>query len=69
MYWSVVMAHELAHNVVPDHSSQHSYYTESLVMQYFGKIAAKATPTAGENAAMGRIRDPVTDGRRLIEVD
>ena len=25
VYWSVVMAHELAHNVVPDHSSQHSY--------------------------------------------
>ena len=40
-YWCVVMAHELAHNLVGDHSAQHSYYTESLVIQYFGKIASK----------------------------
>lgn len=40
-YWCVVMAHELAHNLVADHSAQHSYYTESLVIQYLGKIASK----------------------------
>ena len=42
VYWSVVMAHELAHNLVSDHSAQHSYYTEALVVQYFPKMAGKA---------------------------
>ena len=27
IYWWVVLAHELAHNLVDDHSSNHSYYT------------------------------------------
>ena len=27
VYWFVVLAHELAHNLVGDHSAQHSYYT------------------------------------------
>ena len=27
VYWFVVMCHELAHNLVADHSSAHSYYT------------------------------------------
>lgn len=40
-YWCVVMAHELAHNLVSDHSAQHSYYTESMIVQYFGKIASR----------------------------
>ena len=41
VYWAVTMAHELAHNMISDHSSQHSYYTESLIMQYFGRISSK----------------------------
>ena len=41
VYWFVVMAHELAHNLVVDHSSDHSFYTESLVMEYFGEAASK----------------------------
>lgn len=41
VYWCVVMAHELSHNLVSDHSAQHSYYTEAMVIQYFGKIASK----------------------------
>lgn len=41
IYWCVVMAHELSHNLVSDHSAQHSYYTEAMVIQYFGKIASK----------------------------
>ena len=41
VYWCVVMAHELSHNLVSDHSAQHSYYTEAMVIQYFGKIAHK----------------------------
>ncbi|KZF21370.1 HATPase_c domain-containing protein [Xylona heveae TC161] len=41
VYWWVVLCHELAHNLVGDHSADHSYYTESFVMQYFGKVMAK----------------------------
>jgi len=54
VYWWVILCHELAHNLVGDHSSAHSYYTESFVAQYFPKVAAKlatlrptpATPVA-----------------------
>ncbi|RGP72980.1 hypothetical protein FSPOR_2356 [Fusarium sporotrichioides] len=41
-WWWVVLAHELAHNLVSPHNSDHSYYTESFIQQYFSKIVAKA---------------------------
>ncbi|KAL2177867.1 uncharacterized protein P884DRAFT_284485 [Thermothelomyces heterothallicus CBS 202.75] len=41
-WWWVVVAHELAHNLVSVHGSEHSYYTESFVQQYFPKMMAKA---------------------------
>lgn len=41
VYWFVVVAHELAHNLVADHSAQHSFYTENFVAQYFMKMATK----------------------------
>ena len=69
VYWSVVMAHELAHNVVSDHSSQHSYYTESLVTQYFPKIVVNAGISAGNTV---RLQDPVRLGgseQRLVDVE
>lgn len=47
VYWWVILCHELAHNLVGDHSSAHSYYTEGFVAQYFPKIATKL-------AAVGR---------------
>jgi hypothetical protein len=34
-YWFVTMAHELAHNLVKEHSAAHSFYTESFVAHYF----------------------------------
>ncbi|TKA67206.1 hypothetical protein B0A55_09449 [Friedmanniomyces simplex] len=34
-YWWITVCHELAHNLVSEHSSQHSYYTESMVAGYF----------------------------------
>ncbi|KAL3427013.1 hypothetical protein PVAG01_00522 [Phlyctema vagabunda] len=40
-YWWVTIAHELAHNIVKPHSSEHSYYTEMLVTNYFSKMVAK----------------------------
>ena len=41
VYWFVAFAHELAHNLVADHSAAHSYYAESFVVQYFGEVAMK----------------------------
>ncbi|ETN40260.1 uncharacterized protein HMPREF1541_04536 [Cyphellophora europaea CBS 101466] len=40
VYWWVILCHELAHNLVGDHSSDHSYYTEGFVSSYFGKVVA-----------------------------
>ncbi|OBT99020.1 hypothetical protein VE01_02430 [Pseudogymnoascus verrucosus] len=40
-WWWVVLAHELAHNLVKEHSSNHSYYTEMFIAQYFEKMAER----------------------------
>lgn len=40
-YWWVVVAHELAHNVVAAHNAEHSFYTENLISNYFPKIMAR----------------------------
>ena len=42
VYWWVTICHELAHNIVQDHSSNHSYYTEHFVMEFFSAMANKA---------------------------
>ncbi|GAB7340642.1 hypothetical protein MBLNU457_7039t1 [Dothideomycetes sp. NU457] len=42
VYWWVTLCHELAHNLVSDHSTKHGYYTESFISQYFGRMVAKA---------------------------
>lgn len=39
VYWFVIFCHEISHNLVADHSSQHSYYTEGFMVQYFGKVS------------------------------
>ncbi|TVY25615.1 hypothetical protein LHYA1_G006317 [Lachnellula hyalina] len=41
-YWWIVCAHELAHNLVKEHSADHSFYTEMLVANYFPKMMSKA---------------------------
>ena len=46
-YWFVTLCHELAHNLVGDHSSQHSYYTESFVAQYFRRMVWLASRVSG----------------------
>ncbi|PGH04765.1 hypothetical protein AJ79_06986 [Helicocarpus griseus UAMH5409] len=57
VYWWVIFCHELAHNLVADHSSDHSFYTEGFVTQYFPRIARKmaeymapAAPKAASSA-------------------
>ncbi|KAF2765108.1 hypothetical protein EJ03DRAFT_331300 [Teratosphaeria nubilosa] len=39
-YWWITVCHELAHNLVGEHSAQHSYYTESFVAQFFARMVA-----------------------------
>ncbi|KAK4204226.1 hypothetical protein QBC40DRAFT_273020 [Triangularia verruculosa] len=50
-WWWVVLAHELAHNLVTTHDSQHSYYTESFIQQYFPAMMAKAVSWGGNAGA------------------
>ena len=47
VYWWVILCHELAHNLVGDHSSDHSYYTEGFVAQYFGRVVKLLGQTQG----------------------
>ncbi|KAK3902827.1 hypothetical protein C8A05DRAFT_15158 [Staphylotrichum tortipilum] len=50
VWWWVVVAHELAHNLVGPHGSEHSYYTESFIHEYFPKMMAKAAGWLAEGA-------------------
>ncbi|MCJ1312020.1 hypothetical protein MMC25_005694 [Agyrium rufum] len=63
IYWFVVLCHELAHNLVSDHNSAHSYYTESFAIEYFGKVAAKLTRGtdigSGTSSALSSLQDPL----------
>ncbi|XXG99823.1 Mediator of RNA polymerase II transcription subunit 6 [Hypoxylon texense] len=47
VWWWVVLAHELAHNLVQPHNADHSYYTESFIQQYFPKMMMKTTQLIG----------------------
>ncbi|KAK4236236.1 hypothetical protein C8A03DRAFT_35873 [Achaetomium macrosporum] len=55
VWWWVVVAHELAHNLVGPHGSEHSYYTESFIQQYFPVMMNKAlawlTPAGSATAS------------------
>ncbi|KAI9894366.1 MAG: hypothetical protein M1814_003122 [Vezdaea aestivalis] len=46
IYWWVVMAHELAHGLVEEHGSRHSFYTESMVTEYFAGAMESAAKWA-----------------------
>ncbi|KAI1504129.1 hypothetical protein F5X99DRAFT_51992 [Biscogniauxia marginata] len=50
VWWWVVLAHELAHNIIKPHNADHSYYTESFIQQYFPKMMLKATLLVGNYA-------------------
>ncbi|EGE83651.1 HATPase_c domain-containing protein [Blastomyces dermatitidis ATCC 18188] len=67
VYWWVIFCHELAHNLVADHSSDHSFYTEGFVAQYFAKVTRKiaeymATPTVA--AASPGLSSPAAPAKR-----
>ncbi|KAI0124403.1 hypothetical protein BJ170DRAFT_84002 [Xylariales sp. AK1849] len=42
IWWWVVIAHELAHNLEKLHNASHSFYTESFIQLYFPKMMLKA---------------------------
>jgi len=52
-WWSVIVAHELAHNLVGPHNSEHGFYTEAFVQQYFDKIVDKCSRAGGAGAGAG----------------
>lgn len=51
VFWWVVACHELAHNLVADHSSDHSYWLEAFVTQYFPAVAGRMVQLASAPAA------------------
>ncbi|KAI1438811.1 hypothetical protein GGR50DRAFT_302175 [Xylaria sp. CBS 124048] len=48
VWWWVVLAHELAHNIVLPHNANHSYYTESFIQEYFPSMMWKVSSLAEE---------------------
>ncbi|KFX86961.1 hypothetical protein V490_08690 [Pseudogymnoascus sp. VKM F-3557] len=48
-WWWVVLAHELAHNLVKEHSANHSYYTEMFIAQYFEKMVKRTNSRLLQN--------------------
>ncbi|KAL2067761.1 hypothetical protein VTL71DRAFT_15857 [Oculimacula yallundae] len=40
-YWWIVVAHELAHNIVKEHNAEHSFYTEMLAANNFPKMMTR----------------------------
>ena len=67
VYWWVTLCHELAHNIVKDHSSNHSYYTEHFVMEFFPIMANRALERAA--AASRGLPAVESNGRSLTGVE
>lgn len=66
VWWFVVVAHELAHNLVAAHDANHSYYTESFVQEYFAKMMAKAVSwTQAPSVASNLIAAPAPEADQL----
>ncbi|KAI9813790.1 MAG: hypothetical protein M1827_003580 [Pycnora praestabilis] len=61
VYWWVVLCHELAHNLVGDHSADHSFYTENFVAQYFPKVMVKVVQYSGGAGSAGNARSSLLD--------
>ncbi|KAG8158783.1 hypothetical protein KVR01_011226 [Diaporthe batatas] len=63
IWWFVVVAHELAHNLVGPHDANHSYYTESFVQEYFTKMMSRAM--SWTNAAAAQASDSRGSQRQI----
>ncbi|ERS95613.1 hypothetical protein HMPREF1624_08129 [Sporothrix schenckii ATCC 58251] len=66
VWWWVVLAHELAHNLEQSHNAVHSYYTETFVQQYFHKMTARA---ASWNNAPARDLGAIAGASRLVSAN
>ncbi|CAK7272006.1 hypothetical protein SEPCBS57363_004913 [Sporothrix epigloea] len=66
VWWWVVLAHELAHNLESSHNASHSYYTESFVQQYFQKMTARAATWGAPTVAAVGGNDDGDHSQRLI---
>ncbi|KAF4120552.1 Protein of unknown function (DUF3684) [Geosmithia morbida] len=68
-WWWVVFAHELAHNLVTTHNSDHSYYTESFIQEYFSKMMVKVSrwlqdrPASQQQQQQQQRQSTPSDGR------
>ncbi|KKY39479.1 putative atpase subunit c domain protein [Diaporthe ampelina] len=60
IWWFVVVAHELAHNLVGPHDANHSYYTESFIQEYFTKMMSRALSWTQASGNGGQREIPVT---------
>lgn len=61
IWWFVVVAHELAHNLVSAHDANHSYYTESFIQEYFTKMVGKTVSWTQAADNRGLTDVPLTD--------
>ncbi|KAI0600534.1 hypothetical protein F4775DRAFT_546316 [Biscogniauxia sp. FL1348] len=67
VWWWVVLAHELAHNIIKPHNSDHSYYTESFIQQYFPKMMLKATQLVGFGSSTAPAQPPALPSSSAAE--
>ncbi|KAF1810960.1 hypothetical protein P152DRAFT_515374 [Eremomyces bilateralis CBS 781.70] len=59
IYWFVTLCHELAHNLVKEHSSDHGFYTESFVHEMIWNVLDRAR---AEGVVAG-------SGDKLVDID
>ena len=64
VYWWVVLCHELAHNLVADHSSNHSFYAEQFVVEYFAPAMSLISQIASQDSAVAQA--PGQGSRRAL---
>ncbi|KAI9677687.1 MAG: hypothetical protein M1817_006642 [Caeruleum heppii] len=56
VYWWVVLCHELAHNLVADHSAEHSYWTENFVSHYFPTTMMKVAEYGRSQGGVSQVK-------------
>ncbi|KAK3672882.1 hypothetical protein LTR78_007235 [Recurvomyces mirabilis] len=52
-YWWITLCHELAHNLVAEHSSAHEFYTESFCVRFFGGMVGWVGREMGGSGGAG----------------
>lgn len=68
VWWFVVVAHELAHNLVSTHDANHSYYAESFCQEYFIKMMSKTSSWNQEADSRGMTNIPLMANRAQADL-